>query len=281
MSNSWADFLRLPAQMVELGLTVMDAGAKTVRQGLNVIAAPQKPRLAPNAPPVHGPQDLDTAIADFVNQMIRIGWVSSPQGLPIGQLAGDVLNSARRAFGYMDLRNPRTFALPFELPFSAGGIAGEALLRMMSIISVVGPKRLKLFMNNAAEVYVDTAVFIGLEYKEVIERYKDRLKERPDDSTTRLELGRMYVKCGLHDEAVHELAIAAQDPATRGRATHESALAHYRAGRYQLAVDDGVAAMTADPSNERARAAMWLATRSLGGYPETVPEEFRMELQAG
>ena len=136
-------------------------------------------------------------------------------------------------------------------------------------------------MTNAAEVYVDTAVFIGLEYKEVIERYKERLKEKPDDHSTRLELGRMYVKCGLHDEAVRELNLAAQDPATRGRAKHESALAHYRAGRFQQAVEDGVAAMTADPDNERARAAMWLATRSMGGYPESVPESFRMELKAG
>ncbi len=281
MSTSWADFLRVPAQMVELGLSVMDAGAKTMRQGLDAMAAPPKTRLAPNTPPVHGPQDLDTAIADFANQLIRIGWVSSPEGVPLRKLAGDVLNSARRAFGYIDLTNPRTLALPFELPVSAGGIAAETLLRMMALTSVVGPKRLKSFVTNAAEVYVDTAVFIGLEYKEVIERYKERLKENPNDHSTRLELGRMYVKCGLYDEAVRELDLAAGDESVRGRAKHESALAHYRAGRFQKAVEDGVAAMTADPTNERARAGMWLATRSLGGYPASVPEQFRMELKAG
>src|SRR5262245_10278117 len=274
MSNSWADFFRVPAQMVEMGLAAMDAGARTMRQGLDRIVQPNTPRVAPNAPPVHGPQDLDTALADFVNQMIRIGWVSSPQGIPLGQLAEDVINSARRAFGYMDLRNPRTLALPLELPFSAGGIAGEALLRMMSIISVVGPKRLKVFMSNAAEVYVDTAVFIGLEYKEVIERYKERLKERPDDYPTRLELGRRDVKCVPDDDDVHELAIEEQDPGTRAKARHESAVAHFRASRFQQAVEDGIDAMTADPQNERARAIMWLATRSIGGYPEHVPEAF-------
>ncbi len=267
--------------MVEMGLTAIDAGAKTMRQRLDAMAAPPAPRLAPNTPPVHGPQDLETALADFANQIIRIGWVTSPEGMPLRKLAGDVLNSARRAFGYMDLSNPRTLALPLELPFAAGGIAAETLLRMMALTSVVGPKRLKAFVTNAAEVYVDTAVFIGLEYKEVIERYKERLSEKPDDCSTRLELGRMYVKCGLHDEAIRELDLAAQDPAVRGRARHESALAHYRAGRYQLAVEDGVTAMTADPANERARAAMWLATRSLGGYPDSVPEIFRMELKVG
>ena len=279
--STWADLLRVPAQIVEIGLTAMDAGAKTLRQGLDAMAAPPKPRLAPNAPPVHGPQDLDTALADFANQMIRIGWVTAPEGVPLRKLAGDMLNSARRAFGFLDLKNPRTLALPFELPFSAGGIAAETLLRMMSLTSAVGPKRLKTFVTNAAEVYVDTAVFIGLEYKEVIERYKERLREKPDDYSTRLELGRMYVKCGLYDQAVQELEIAAQDAATRGRAKHESALAHYRAGRFAMAVEDGVEAMNADPSNERARASMWLASRSLGGYPSSVPESFRMELKAG
>src|SRR5262249_18788329 len=276
-----AGLLRVPAQMVEVGLAVMDAGARTLRQGLDAVAAPPNPRLAANTPPVHGPQDVDTALADFANQMIRIGWVSSSEGLPLRKLAADVLNSARRAFGYLDLSSPRTLALPFELPFAAGGIAAETLLRMMAIASVVGPKRLKAFMSNAGEVYVDTAVFIGLEYKEVIERYKERLKEKPDDQSTRLELGRMYIKCGLYDEAVRELNLAACDPAMRGRAKHESALAHYRAGRFSIGVEEGVAALTADPGNERARAAMWLATRSLGGYPPSVPESFRMELKAG
>jgi tetratricopeptide (TPR) repeat protein len=212
---------------------------------------------------------------------LRIGWVTLPEGIPFRRVADDILNSARRAFGYLDFTDPRTFALPFEIPLAATGIAADTLLRVMAIYSVVGPKRLPVFMSNAAEVYVETAVFIGLEYKEVMERYRERLREKPDDHRTRLELGRFYVKCGLHDEAVRELNLAAADPAIRARARHESALAHYRAGRFSEAVDDGIAAMSADPANERARAAMWLASRSLGGYPPRVPLEYRMELKAG
>jgi tetratricopeptide (TPR) repeat protein len=281
MNTWWSDVLRVPSQVVEIGLTLLDTGAKTVRQGLDAVAAPAQPRLDPNAPPIHGPQDLETALSDFANQMVRIGWVTAPEGMPLRKLAGDVLNSARRAFGYLDFTSPRTLGMALELPFAAGGIAAETALRMMSIVSVVGPQRLKVFMNNAAEVYVDTAVFIGLEYKEVMERYKQRLKENPRDNNTRLELGRMYVKCGLYDEAIRELDVAAGDPAVRGKAKHESALAHYRAGRFERAIQEGVAAMTADPYNERARAAMWLATRSIGGYPDDVPEIFRMEVKAG
>jgi len=268
--------------MVELGLTVMDVGARTMRTGLDALAPAKEPQLALNAPPIHGPQDLDTAVADFANQLMRIGWVTFPEGVPLERVANDIANAARRAFGYLDFKDPRTLAkLPLELPFSVTGIAGETLLRMLAVYSVVGPKRLPVFLTNAAEVYCETAVFIGLEYKQLIERYKERLKQHPEDSTTHLELGRLYIKCGLHDDAIRELDAAAKDSATRARAQHEAALAFYRAGRFEEAVKRGVAAMNANPNNERARAAMWLASRSLGGYPDSVPAAHRMELKVG
>jgi hypothetical protein len=281
MSSRFADFLKIPAGMVEFGLTALDAGAKTMRSGLDALAGQKTQTDTRNAPPVDGPQDLDTALADFANQLVRIGWISLPSGVPLRQAAADVVKSARRAFGYLDLKDPRNLALPLELPFSATGIAAEALLRMIAVYSVVGPKRLPIFLSNAAEVYVETAVFIGLEYKQVIERYKEHLKTNPDDARTHVELGRMYVKCGLYDDAVRHLNLAAKDPSQRPKAKQESSLAHFRAGRFADSVTDGVAAMSADGSNERARAVMWLAARSLGGYPKDVPEAFRMELKAG
>jgi len=281
MSSRFAEFLRIPVGIVEFGLTALDAGAKTIRDGLDAIAGPRTPLSSPHAPPVHGPQDLDTALADFANQMVRIGWVSLPEGVPLRQVAGDLLNSARRAFGYLDFKDPRTLASALELPFSATGIAAETLLRMMAVYSAVGPKKMPIFLIDAAEVYVETAVFIGLEYKELMARYQEHLEDKPEDARTRLELGRLFTKCGRYDDAVRELNLASNDAGMRGRAKHESALAHFRAARFTDAVSDGVAAMTADPANERARAAMWLASRSLGGYPAQVPEAFRMELKAG
>src|ERR1700685_4321231 len=104
MSSRFADFLKIPAGMVELGLNALDAGAKTMRTSLNAVAGRKPARLAPHTPPVHGPQDLDTALADFANQMVRIGWVNLPEGVPLRQVAGDLLNSARRAFGYLDFK---------------------------------------------------------------------------------------------------------------------------------------------------------------------------------
>ena len=259
--------------MLEAGLGLLDSGSKR-------LFAPSTP--ASNAPPVEGPTDLNTALADFANQMVRIGWISLPEGLPMQKIAGDMMNSARRAFGYIDTSNPLELAkLPFELPFSATGIAADTMLRMMAIYSVVGPKRLALFLSNAAEVYCETAVFISLEYKAVIERYQLHLQAHPGDMKTHLELGRVYVKCGLYDQAVEQLDIASQDPGTRAKAKHESALAHFRGGHMREAIADGVEAMKADPSNERARASMWLASKSMGGYPEWVPASSRMELKVG
>jgi len=281
MASRFGEFLKIPASMVEFGLTALDAGAKTVREGLDAVSGRKPNGLHLNEAPLGGPRDLDSALSDFANKMVRIGWVARPKGMPLVEVASDLLNSARRAFGHFDFKNPRTLALPFEVSLSASGIAAETLLRMISIYSVVGPKRFSTFLSNAAEVYVETAMFVQLEYKDLIARYTEHLKEKPDDADTHLELGRLYIKCGLHDAAVEELNLAARDAAVRGRAKHESALAHYRAGRFDRAVDDGIAAMEADPHNERARAAMWLTTRSLGGYPARVPQAFRMELKAG
>jgi tetratricopeptide (TPR) repeat protein len=278
MSSRFAEFLKFPAGVVELGLNALDAGAKTMRSSIDAVTGT---RVTRDGPPVDGPCDLDTALADFANQIVRIGWISLPGGAPLKQVASDVLNSARRAFGYLNLNDPRTLALPFELPISATGIAAEAMLRMMAVYSVVGPRRMPMFVSNAAEVYVETAVFIGLEYKQVIERYKEHLKTEPDDAKTRLELGRLYLKCGLYDDAVRELNLAAKDSGLTARAKQESSLAHLRAGRFADAVSDGVASMTADASSERARAVMWLASQNTGGYPASVPQAFRMELKAG
>src|SRR5258708_16499321 len=106
MSSRFAEFLKIPAGMIEFGLTALDAGARTMRSGLDAVAGPGTPRLPPNAPPVHGPQDLDTALADFANQMVRIGWVNLPEGIPLRQVAHHLLKSARRAFDYLPFKHP-------------------------------------------------------------------------------------------------------------------------------------------------------------------------------
>ena len=147
--------------------------------------------------------------------------------------------------------------------------------------SVMGPRKLTVFLGDIVELYCEVGVFVSLKYKQLIDFHQERLRRDPDDFETRAELGRVYIKCGLYDQAVRELSVAGRNPSTRARAMHESAVAHYRAGRFERAVEDSVSAMAADPSNERSRAWLWLASRSLGGYPESVPAEYQMEMKVG
>src|SRR3954463_9338932 len=106
MSSRFAEFLKIPAGMVEFGLNALDAGASTMRAGVEALAGPKTRTRVPHAPPVDGPQDLTTAVADFANQMVRIGWLTLPEGMPVRQLASDMMSSARRAFGYLDFKDP-------------------------------------------------------------------------------------------------------------------------------------------------------------------------------
>jgi FG-GAP-like repeat/ASPIC and UnbV len=62
---------------------------------------------------------------------------------------------------------------------------------------------------------------------------------------------------------------------------HEAGVALYRAGRYSRAVAAEIESLGSDPSNERARAVLFLASDKLGGYSPFVPEDFRMTVKAG
>ena len=280
MSAPWTDLLRISASFVEAGLTVMNSGVRTMQTGIEKLAG-QKSDPGTGAPPVNGPECLDSAFSDFANRLVRIGRMTPLEPGEVVKSMGEVVQSARKSFGYLDLSSPRALLLPLAVPLSLGGMFGEAMLRAIAVSSVIKPSRMPRFVDQVAEMFSDIGVFAGVEYGKLIERYRRRLMERPDDNATRLELGHVYVKCGLHDEAVRELDIAVKNPATRALALHERAVAHYRAGRFEQAVSDGTAAMVANPGNERARAWLWLSSRSLGGYPESVPQEYRMEMKAG
>ncbi len=271
--------LKFSANVLEAGLDVVDSGARAVRSRLDAIVGDAG--SAAHLPPLEGPRNLEAALSDFANQMVRLAWISAPTGAPLSRIADDILKSARRSFAYLNPHDPRILGLALELPFAVSGLAAEAALRSIALLSSVGAKRLPVFLSDAIEVYVETAVFISLEYPELIERYVKQLQLHPQDSSARLELGRLYLKCGRYDDAVRELDQAAADPVILSRARHESAVAHLRAGKFRLSVADAVEAMTSDPGDERARVNMWLASRPLGGYPATVPEAFRMELKAG
>jgi tetratricopeptide (TPR) repeat protein len=131
------------------------------------------------------------------------------------------------------------------------------------------------------DTFTDIHVMVSLQYKEQIQIYREHLSRFPEDSDTRLLLGKEYIKLGLYLEGSRELVEAARNPALRSEALSESAVANYRVGNFNRAIEDGVAALEAFPGDDRTRYWVWLAAQRLGGYPDCVPENARIEVKAG
>ncbi len=272
--------LKLPTEVLETGLTALGEGVKAVQTTLEGLSG-QGSYAARSEPPVNGPQNLDAALAEFGNHLVRIGRTARPDAGHLMKTAQEALASAKRSFGYIDTADPRALALSLALPLSAGGMMAEAMLRGLVFFSIVGPRRFPKSTLDFMESTSDIAPFVRLQYKDLIDRHLERLKTAPEDAATRRELGRVYLKCGRYAEAVEELHLAARNPAVRGEAMYDACVAWYRSGKFASAIKDGVAAMADNPRNERARYWIWLATQKLGGYPESVPSACRMELLAG
>jgi hypothetical protein len=280
MSNSWEDFLKIPTALLEAGTVLMNSGVRGMQASLEVLAG-QKCQDGRQDPPVNGPQCLDAAMADFAGRMFRTARLVPWDAAEWARAAPEVLSSARKSFGYLDWSTPRAGLLSLAAPLAAAGLGTQFLLRWMSLVTAVGPRKAMRWANNFADWLSDAGPFVGLQYREWIERHQQMLARRPDDAATRLSLGRLYIKCGLFDDAVRELCLAAKDASTRPAALHWSAVAHYRAARFEQAAADGIAALAANPDNEPARLWLWLTSQSLGGYPENVSPAYRMEVMTG
>ncbi len=272
--------MRMPIGALETGIVAMRTGARTMHDTISAFSG-HKREAGLSPAPVNGPQDVDTAVSYFINNLIRIGRLTSPDGEALSDSMRQVMKAAQTSFSFVNLRDPRAVALPVEAALSMTTLLAEVALRAISTLSVVRPERMPRFVADTAEMFSEVGIFTSLQYRELIEQHKDRLARAPEDAGVRAELGRTYIKCGLYDHAVRELEEAAKDPAVRALAMHEAAVAHYRAGRFLEAIRTGTESMKADPTNERARSWLWLASQSANGYPDSVPAEFRMELKAG
>ncbi len=294
MSGLLQDLFRVPAAFVEAGVMMMDTGKRMLQSALGAVSGRNGDEAL--QPPVNGPRTSQAALADLANQLVRVGYITPWGARDILSAAGDILRTARRSLRYRELNDPRILALPIELPLSAGSLLTDALMKLVVVYTAAGNRRFPSLIGDALELFSDMQVFMTLQYKDLINRYEGRLRRNPDDHNTRLQLGRMYVKCGLFDQAVRELdrvvdalpagesslaALGIWATSNRARALHELVIAHYRAGRFEEACKAGVSAMSANPKNERARGLLWLASKSLGAYPESVPPEFRMEVKCG
>ena len=258
----------------------MNTALKTMQSAVRSITGQEQPQQL-KAPPLAGPSDIDTAVADFANRVARIlrftYWDTSAPNAALKEF----LSAARRSFSQFDLRDARNSTFPIQLALSFGTLFVQQGLRLFAASQVVRPREYARFLADFWESFTDAPVFLALEYRELIEKYEAQLARRPDNQAIRCELGRTQIKCGLHDDAARNLLQAATDPSVRALALHEAAVAFYRAGKLEEAAKAGSGALTANPENERARHWLWLTAQKMGGYPAVIPAAQRMEVKLG
>ena len=280
MSYQLPGFLQLPSLLLESGLTVVQAAAETAQSVLaKATGQKQSGHLGPA--PLAGPADIDTAMSDLAARAVRILRSTPMEPAEIANVSASLVDAARRAFCFVDLKSPAALALPFQLALSATSLAAQSSLRGLVTYEVLGPDRIEALLKDFVQMFTELPVFIGLEYKEAMEKCKERLLQVPEDHKTRMELGDMYVKCGLYDQAEETLMQIPRESDLFADATHEAAVALYRAGRLEKCMRVCVASLSARPGHARTRSWLWLAAQKNKGYPDWVPAADRMVVKAG
>ncbi len=277
MTSFFSSLLRLTTAAAEGGLEAMgsslELAEKTTRRAFG------HPARRPRRAPVDGPEDVETATAELANRLLRAARHAelSPRGL--GEASREAVEAIEESFR---LRGAdRWLALPIELPLALAGLGVRQAQRGLVTAEAVPPGRLGEFLDFVTELFSDLQVYFSLEYREEIERWRERVRRRPGDDRARLELGRTLLKCGLYREAAEELSRVAPDSSLRQRALYNSLVASCRGGLYPRAIEDGVACLELDPEDEEARYWLWLAARQSGGYPDTVPTALRLVARDG
>jgi hypothetical protein len=275
----FGQILKVPAALLESGLTTIHSALDTAQRSIEKMTGPMAPPEA--GAPLSGPGTIDLAVSDFANRVARIARYTAPDASEVTRVTSEIVDAARRSFGFVSLTNPRAAALPAQIAISVGSLAVQSALRGLAAFEHFGPTRIQRLIKDIFQMYTELPVFIGLEYKEIIARCRKRLEVSPDDYKTRLELGEILGKCGLYEQAEEELMKIPASSWFYATARHEAAVSMGRAGKLMRAAQLGVDAMNADPGNERARYWLWLTAKKLGHYPDFVPEAHRMEVKAG
>jgi tetratricopeptide (TPR) repeat protein len=279
MSESPNPFSWLPASLIEAGLITVQSALGAAQKTVEKISG--QTRQPARDVPVDGPGDIDTAVSDFANRVARILRYTPLDVSEIPGASSAIVAAARRAFSYVNLRDPHQLGFPAQLAISVGTLMTQSALRGLAAWEVMGPSRIPLLARDFVEMFTEFPVYIGLEYREAMERARARLVAAPDDNKTRFELGQMLVKCGRYTEAEKELVRVPSNSYFYDAAIYEAAVALYRAGQFESAARASVEALNANPQNERARMWLWLTAQKLGGYPDYATAAHRMEVRAG
>ena len=91
------ELLKIPAGFLEMGLTAMDGGIKAIQTAIETLAG-QNSDASLNKPPLNGPQNLDDALSDFANQLVRIGRRTRPEAAEIVRATRETFKSAQTQF---------------------------------------------------------------------------------------------------------------------------------------------------------------------------------------
>ncbi len=271
--------LKLPSLFLESGLFTLNSALTTAQRQIDKLTG--LPREPLTTPPVNGPLESDTAVSDFATRIARILRFTVADNKDLGRVPAEIVEAARKSFGYVDFTDPRHLGFPAQLALSFGTLAIQSALRGLVTYEVVGPSRYPKLMTDFFEMFTEVHVFLGLQYKELLRDYRVRLEQNPGDHVARLELGRALIKCGLYEDAARDLELIPKGSSLYNDAMYEAAIALYRAGRYAHAGEVAVKGLEGDPDNQRAIAWLWLIAQRLGGYPTSVPARFRMVMKAG
>lgn len=254
-----------------------DTAFRHLRTAVNQIG--KEPLEKRNDARRNGPEDFDEAASELANRLVRLA--KSGRRHP-SDLMRESIKAAMHSLPHARLKNPVAWlALPIEIPLSLGSLTVQEIRRSIVSFIAVRPDLWGDFLDYVVEVFSDLPIYFTLRYGEELERRHAYVIENPNDSAARLEYGRTLMKCGLFQEAVIELELAAKHPASKRRALYECQVACYRIGDYSAAMQAGVNCLEHTPGDPRSRYWLWQAAYKAGGYLEEVPEESQMKILAG
>ncbi|HEX4346673.1 MAG TPA: FG-GAP-like repeat-containing protein [Vicinamibacterales bacterium] len=273
MANKLDTTIRESTDLIETGLRLIDGLFRQVRKGI-------RPDGPADMRPVDatGPRTVDGAVSELSNRATRLASMTAIEDAP--NAWRELLEDARDAFTGID-RPKDNGRFGLDVALSASMLGTQQILRGLSSHYTSPDGAFGTFVVNVLEVFDDAHVYATLQYREVLERYRDRIKRSPSDGQARIELARTLIKCGLYHEALTELGAVAPDPKYRADALHEMSVAAFRAGRYKDAGAYAREAMGLNGSHPRTRLLLWLAAQKSGGYELDVPADMRMQVRSG
>ena len=182
-------------------------------------------------PPVNGPRESDTAVSEFRHagseDSALHGW--RQQGFQ--PASAEIVEAARRSFGYVDLTDPRYLGFPAQLALSFGTLAIQSALRGLVSYEVVGPSR----YPEADDGFLRDVHRSPCLYRPRISR-TDGEVSCPACGKSRRPCHAASSSAGLWSNAVSTKTPAAHSnpspeiPLNYTQAMHDAAVALYRAG---------------------------------------------------